>query len=318
MQIKNFFKKNYYANKIALVTGGSKGLGFILAKQLLQNQCKVYICARDEAELAEARSELNSPDLYTVVCDVSSRDAVDQMMKEILDTHGQIDFIFNNAGIITVGPMESFTEQRYKDCMDVMYWGIVNTTLSATPHMKERKSGHIINITSVGGLISVPHLLPYSAAKFAAVGFSEGCAAELRKDNVFVTTIVPGLMRTGSYVNALFPKDKKAEFKLFSFMSSLPLITLNPEKAARRILAATEKKRVLKILGLQTHAAVEFHHFFPGTTVKLFGLATSLLPYSETKKFEDGKSITERYQDAEIPGVRRIGEIAQEKYQPIA
>src|SRR5690606_19122277 len=127
--------------------------------------------------------------------------------------------------------------------MDVMYWGIFHTTFAVLPHMKERGEGQIINITSIGGKVSVPHLLPYSAAKFAAVGFSEGMTVELRKHNIFVTTVIPGLMRTGSYVNALFQKNDRLMFKIFSAISSAPLLTITAKKAARLTIRAIKGRK---------------------------------------------------------------------------
>jgi short-subunit dehydrogenase len=315
----DFRRRNYFKGKVALITGGSKGLGFVLAQHLLNKNANVAICARSLEELEDARSllEKNGHAVHTIICDVSDKNQVKAMIENVIDHYGQLDFIFNNAGIITVGSMETFKEEDYRASMDVMYWGIVNTTLSALPHMKKRRTGHIINITSVGGKVSIPHLLAYNSAKFAAVGFSEGIAAELRKDNIHVTTIIPGLMRTGSYVNALFPENKKDEFKIFSFMSSTPLLTLDADKAARRILKATEKKRIQKILGFQARAAIELHHFFPNFTVRMFGLLNRILPEEETpKKFEKGLHLTRKYKDAEVPGVREIGQRAQDEHQP--
>lgn len=306
-------------DKVVFITGGSKGLGFVLAKQLIEEGCKIALCARDFGELEKARTEIRNlgGEAYISVCDVADKNAVEQFTQKIIKHFGRIDILINDAGIIIVGAMESYSMKEYQDAMNIMYWGIVNTTLAVLPHMKSRKDGQIVNITSVGGKVSIPHLLPYSSAKFAAVGFSEGIAAELRKDNIYVTTIIPGLMRTGSYVNALFQKDNKKEFKLFSLMSTAPLITISAERAARKTIEAIKQKRVQKILGMPAKALIELNHFFPETTVKLFSVISRFLPSAEKPTtFETGKAIRDRYEDSELPFFEQIGKHAQKKHQP--
>lgn len=310
-------KINYFKDKVALITGGSKGLGLTIAEELLKAGAKVIICARDSNGLFSAQEHLKTygGQVEGYVCDVGNQSEVDRVICEVVANFGRIDLIFNNAGIITVGSMESLTEREYQKSLDVMYWGIVHTTTSAVPFMKKQGHGQIINITSIGGEISVPHLLSYSAAKFAAVGYSKGCASELRKDNIFVTTIVPGLMRTGSYVNAEFPKDKKEEFKLFSFLASTPGFTLSPQRAVRIILEATKEKKAYQILGLQNKLAIKFSQLFPNTVINLFSVVNRFLPYSEKEQYERGQSISEKFNDAEFKISHGFGKKAQQRHQ---
>lgn len=306
-------------HKVILITGGSKGLGFVLAKHLIKEDCKLALCARDPEELELAREELRKigGDALILVCDVSDKKAVDDLVMKVIDHYGHIDIVINDAGIIMVGAMESFTIEEYQEAMNVMYWGIVHTTSAVLPHMKRRKHGQIINITSVGGKVSIPHLLPYSAAKFAAVGFSEGISAELRKDNIFVTTIIPGLMRTGSYINALFQQNNKLEFRLFALMSTAPFITISADKAARMTIKAMKSKRALKVLGLPAQALIQLHHFFPETSIRLFGHLAKFIPSARSAtNFESGDDIRFKFPDAELPLFRNIGEHIQHKHQP--
>lgn len=309
---------SYLSDKVVLITGGSKGLGLTLAEHLIKENCKIAICARDEYELSQAKMHLLDlgAQVFTFKCDVADKEQVDFLLEAVIDHFGRLDILINNAGIIQVGPMEAFSYEDYQKAVEIMYWGMANTTLSVLPHMKERQKGHIVNITSIGGKVSVPHLLPYNSAKFAATGFSQGSAAELRKDNIIVTTIIPGLMRTGSYVNAFFQKGNKEEFKLFSFMSSAPLITLSADKAARRIIKAIKEKRSFKVIGIQARTLMELDHFFPNFTTSLFSFISKYIPASPEKiGLEKGKKITEKNEDAEVPGVRVIGKKAQEDHQ---
>jgi short-subunit dehydrogenase len=315
---KKAFGVTYLPNKVVLITGGSKGLGLVLAEQLIKEECSIAICARDEEELSKAREHLQKigADIYTYICDVSDRKQVEGLIDSVIHHFGKLDIVINNAGTIMVGPMETFRAEDYKKAMDVMYWGIANTTLSVLPYMKKRRQGHIVNITSIGGKVSVPHLLPYNSSKFAAVGFSEGIAAELRKDHIYVSTIVPWLMRTGSYVNAYFQKGNKKEFKLFSFMSSAPLLTLSAETAASKIIEAIKEKQAFKVIGVQARVAIEFHHFFPNLTPRIFSLLSRFIPANlEETRLERGKEITERDENAEVIGIRKFGEKAQNEHQ---
>src|SRR5205807_4694011 len=143
------------------------------------------------------------------------------------------------AGTISVGPIQTMTVEDFRDAMDVMFWGMVYTTLEALPHFQRNQHGRIVNITSIGGKISVPHLLPYSCAKFAAVAFSEGLRAELHGTGVQAITIAPGLMRTGSFLNAEFKGDDEREAAWFSLSASLPGPSMSATRAARQIISAT-------------------------------------------------------------------------------
>lgn len=300
--------------KTVLITGGTTGLGFELMRQLLKEECKVAVCARDSADLATLKE--NFPEVFTYRCDVGNKDEVEEMIQKTIEHFGHIDVVINNAGIIMVAPMEGFTQNDYEHAMSVMYWGIVNTTFAVLSHMKERRMGHIVNITSVGGKVSIPHLLPYSAAKFAAVGFSEGIAAELRQHNISVTTIIPGLMRTGSYINALFQEDSKDTFKIFSAISSAPGLTITAEKAAKGTIQAIKEKRSLKVLGVPAKALIELHHFFPETLSKIFTLTSEILPGEDTPDdLVKGIEIKEKFENSELPGFQILGENAQNEYQ---
>ena len=214
-----------FAGKIALITGGSRGLGLVLARHLVAAGAKVAICARDEEELERARQDLQSKgsDVFTVVCDLRDRDDVNRMVARVLEHYGQIDVLINNAGIISVGPFEEMTLDDFVEAMEANFWSGVYTTFAVLPEMRRRQTGRIVNITSIGGKIAAPHLLPYSASKFAFFGFSRGLRSELLKEGIVVTTVAPGLMRTGSPVNANFKGKNRLEYAWFSIADSLPL-----------------------------------------------------------------------------------------------
>jgi short-subunit dehydrogenase len=264
----------------ALITGGSRGLGLLIARELAGQGCRLAICARDADELERARANLalHGTQVETVVCDVAVRDEVDRMVEQVTRRFGQIDVLVNNAGVIQVGPLGNQTVDDFQSAMDIMYWGVVYPTLAVLPQMRARRSGRIVNVTSIGGKVSVPHLLSYSGAKFAAVGFSEGLTAEVAKDGISVTTIVPGLMRTGSHLHAVTKGQQEAEYTLFSLLGTLPLVSMDAERAAAQIVEAVRRGESVRFVGLTAMLAARFHGLFPGTTVEIMGLVDRLLP----------------------------------------
>ncbi len=278
------------ADKIVLITGGSRGLGLVMAQEFAARGAHLAICARDQQELDWAREELSriSAGVLAVRCDVTDREDVNAMVRQVTERFGRIDVLVNNAGIISVGPMESQNLPDYQEAMDVMFWGMVYPTLAVLPQMVRRRNGRIANITSIGGKISVPHLLPYNCAKFAAVGFSEGLRAELAKDGIKVSTVVPGLMRTGSHVNAYFKGNHGAEYTWFSLSATLPGISMPARRAARRVVEAVRHGDAEIILTPQAKLAVMFHGLFPGLTADVLGVANRLMPRYRRVEGEDG------------------------------
>lgn len=270
-----------FRGKVVLITGGSRGLGLAMAREFAQQGANLMLCARDPEELSAAKQDLEifPVQLATMVCNVTDQAEVTQLVDATLRRFGRIDILVNNAGQIQVGPLDSMTIEDFENAMDVMFWGPLYTTLAVTPHMRERRSGRIVNITSVGAKVSVPHLLPYSCAKFAAAAFSEGMRAELHGSGVKVVTIAPGLMRTGSHLNALFKGSKNREAAWFSLSASAPGISMSAEEAAMKILEATAAGRAERILGAPANILAQFHGLFPGLTSDLLGLVNQILPH---------------------------------------
>ncbi len=267
--------------KVVVITGGSRGLGYALAEECACRAANVVICARDERELRWAKEAIEQKygiEVMTQVCDVTVNDEVTEFITAVLARYGKIDVLINNAGTISVGPIEAQTLTDFQEAMDVMYWGILYPTLAIIPHMQGRGEGRIANITSFGGKVSVPHLVPYSAAKFAAVGLSEGLRAELLKDGIKVTTVCPGLMRTGSHLNAYFKGDNQKEFTWFAMGAALPVVSIHARRAARKIIDAVRHGDAELIITPQAKAAALFHGVFPGLTANILGVVNRFMP----------------------------------------
>lgn len=266
------------AGEVVLITGGSRGLGLAMARAFAEEGCPLALCARNGEALERARQDLEArgAQVLTIPCDVTIEEQARRAVETTIGHYGRLDILVNNAGIIQVGPVETMTLTDFGAAINVMFWGTVHMTLAALPHFLERGSGRIVNITSIGGKASVPHLLPYNSAKFATVGFSEGLRAELKPRGIQVTTIVPGLMRTGSYLNALFSTPGDSAW--FGVSASAPGITMSARRAARQIVMATRRGEAERVLTIPANLLAVFHGLFPGITSDMLGLVNRLLP----------------------------------------
>jgi NAD(P)-dependent dehydrogenase (short-subunit alcohol dehydrogenase family) len=279
MKLRKTRKRFTYAGRVAIITGGSRGLGFVLARQLRKEGARVVLLARNQEELVRAREMLGAGyNVLTIACDVASRTHVQQAIETVMQHFGRIDLLVNNAGVIQVGPLEHMAYGDYQHAMNVHFWGALHCIEAVLPHMRHQGAGRIVNIASIGGLIAVPHLAPYAASKFALVGYSDAVRSEVAKYGISVTTVCPGLMRTGSAVNALIKGRHEAEFAWFAALSSLPLVSIGGGRAARKIVEAarrgsphltiTPQARIVSILG----------RLMPNTLGRVMTLAVRLLP----------------------------------------
>lgn len=273
-------RRDRLEGKVALVTGGSRGFGLLLARELGRRGARVAICARDEGELERARTLLlaDGVDAIARPCDVGDADAVRRLVREVEARLGPVDVLVNNAGIIHVGPAEAMGLDDYRTAMQTMFWGAVHASEAVLPSMRARRRGTIVDVTSIGAVVAVPHLAPYSAAKFAHRGYSETLNAEVRKHGIRVVTVMPWLMRTGSVGQALVKGWRELEASVFAVAGSAPLVTRSAERNARRVVRAVERREPFLVLGVQAKAARLAHALFPRTTLALLGLVNRLLP----------------------------------------
>jgi NAD(P)-dependent dehydrogenase (short-subunit alcohol dehydrogenase family) len=229
--------------KVVIITGGSRGLGLALAEEFGRRGARLVLAARNEAELANARKQLldrgavrSADHVLLVVADLRKPEDATRLIEEASRRFGQVDVLVNNAGVITVGPIENQSLEQFRDVMDANFYSGLHCTLAVLPQMLRRGAGSIANVTSIGGRIAVPHLLPYTASKFASVGFSEGLGMEVRSKGIRVTTICPGLMRTGSHRNAYFTGNASQEYRWFSMAANTPGASTSARHAARKIV----------------------------------------------------------------------------------
>ena len=293
-------------NAVVLITGGSRGLGFAIASRFAHKSAigkggnvRLVLSARNRAELEDAQAALiaQHPHLapehfYLVVADLSVRAECERLVREAITHFGRIDVLVNVAGIIQVGPIEVQTPENFERTMRINFFAAANTILAALPHLRNQsplpgwgRRAAIVNIASIGGKVAVPHMLPYTASKFALVGFSEGLHAELRHKGIRVTTVCPGLMRTGGEAHAEFLGDAEAERRWFSLGTKTPIVSVSARHAASRIYSAVSSGRAEITISPQAWVLARKAALFPETMQHASALANRyILPKAPTEE----------------------------------
>jgi short-subunit dehydrogenase len=266
--------------KVVLITGGSRGLGLVLARHICARGGNVALIARDAEELARAKSDLATRrnTVVTIQCDLLDSEQIQAAVRRVIDRFGKIDILINNAGIIEVGPLEHLMREDFERAIRLHFWAPFELISQVVPEMRIWGGGRIVNISSIGGKVAMPHMASYSASKFALTGFSDAIRAELARDNIHVTTVAPGLMRTGSHVNAKFKGRHDDEFAWFAASAGAPLISMNADRAARKILAACRRGQPSLTLTFAARKIVLGNALFPNLTGYLMKFVNRLLP----------------------------------------
>ena len=282
-------------DKVALISGGSRGLGLVLARHICQQGGKVALLARDPDELARAKADLTARggNVFTVECDLLDRDQIHDAVRKVIDHFDRIDILINNAGIIEVGPLDHMTREDYDRAMKLHFWAPYELISQIVPEMRLRGGGRIVNISSIGGKVAVPHFAPYSASKFALTGFSDAIRIELARDDIQVTTVAPGLLRTGSHVKAKFKGNHNAEFAWFSAGAGAPLLSLDADRAARKIIAAFRRGQPSLTLTFAARGAIAGNALFPNLTGYAMKIVNGFLPDAADENGEHSRTGSE-------------------------
>lgn len=320
--VRRRFRQRSLDGQVVLITGASRGLGLALAEAFGKRGAKLAIVARDPWELDRARLLLSErgaaaeSEVLVIPADLRKREEAEQAVARATEHFGRVDVLVNNAGVITVGPVENQTAQDFRDVMESNFFTGVHCALAVAPQMLARRRGTIVNIASIGGKMAVPHLLPYTASKFAVVGFSEGLHAELRQKGVHVLTVCPGLMRTGSHVSAHFSGDREREYRWFSTAANLPGLSTSAACAARRIVRAVQCRETEIAITPQAIVASRLAHLAPEIVVRAMSMVNRVLPAASSRSGEPRRGAEVRGQDW-LPA-RTMGEAAARRYNQSA
>jgi NAD(P)-dependent dehydrogenase (short-subunit alcohol dehydrogenase family) len=268
-----------FTGRVVVITGGSRGLGLVLARRLSAEGARLCLLARNEEELARASEQFPpGSEVMTLRCDIRRRADVRAAVDSILERWSVIDVLINNAGVIQVGPLEHMTPSDFENAMATHFWGPLHLMFEIVPSMRRRGFGRIVNISSIGGRIAVPHLAPYCASKFALAGLSDAVRTELDQYGIRVTTVAPGLMRTGSPVNATVKGQHEAEYAWFAISDSLPGMTASAETAATEIIEACRYGDPELTITLPAKLAIIANHVAPAAIARAMILANRFLP----------------------------------------
>ena len=282
----------FYRGKIALITGGSRGLGLQIAKEICARAGKVVLLARDTGELAHAKSELDrlGAEVFPIQCDLLETAQTQSAVQQALQHFGRIDILINNAGTIEVGPLAHMQFKDFDRAIRLHFWAPYILQFLIVPQMRAKGGGRIVNISSIGGRIAVPHLAPYSASKFALAGFSDAIRAELAANKIHVTTVTPGMMRTGSEVHAKFKGDHAAEYRWFNSSMRIPFASISVERAARKIVNACARGQSVLAMPFATHLIIAANAAFPNLMAHAMKMFTRTLPAEVSSSGNEARS----------------------------
>lgn len=272
-----------FRGKTVLITGGSRGLGLAMARQFAWEGARLILVARDRAELQRAADDLwrrGASQPLTIAADVRQEGQVREVMAQAAAFSPRLDVLINNAGQITVGPLHTMTRNDFEEAMALHFWAPLLMMQEALPMLKKGGLKRIVNIASFGGRIAVPHMAPYCASKFALVGLSQAVRSEVAEQGVRVTTVCPGLVRTGSHLNAIFKGSYEEEFAWFSTGAALPGGASKADRAARLIVEACRAGQADLVITPQARAAILAQALFPNTTARVLEFVNRLLPHA--------------------------------------
>jgi NAD(P)-dependent dehydrogenase (short-subunit alcohol dehydrogenase family) len=266
--------------RVVLVTGGGRGLGYATARAFAARGARLAICGRDSDVVRRAEQALRDgrADVHGSACDAADPIQVADWIAGVLARFGQIDVLVNNAGQCFVGPAADLDAADMADAMRNIFWSVYHPTMAVLPHLRGRRFGRIVNVTSIGGRVPTPHQAAYNAGKHAATGFSSTLAVELRKDGVRVSTVLPPPLDDGAPLHVHFNGDAEAEFRWFARTLTSPLRATGTERTAAVIVDAAEHGDVERAVSPLSWLTQRAAGAAPGLTSRLLGLVDRRLP----------------------------------------
>lgn len=254
-------------NKVAAVTGAASGIGRMLAVHLAEQGCHLAISDVDEAGLQQTASMINNNGMKvtTHVIDVADREQVYAYARDVVDRHGCVHILINNAGVVVTDTVEDVCYEDFEWIMGINLWGVVYGCKAFLPHLKEQKEAHIVNISSVNGIFTNPNNGPYCTTKFAVRGFTETLCQELKKSTVRVTCVHPGGISTNIVRNARFYKAVDPDMDHSNTIDVFDrfIAHTTADKAARIIISGIRKNKHRIMVGPDAYVYDWLKRLFP-------------------------------------------------------
>ncbi len=267
-------------DKVIVITGAASGIGRALALCLAREGSALAVSDIHREGLLETAAMIEGtvPRVTTHVLDVADRALVYRTAGEIYALHGQVDVIINNAGTAIAESLEDVTYRDFERIMDVNFWGVVYGTKAFLPYLKQRPQGHIVNISSIDGILSFPCSGPYCVSKFAVRAFTEGLFQELRGTDVTVTCVIPGGIRTAIHRNARFFKTADPLMTREESIAYLEKAAMtSAEKAARIIVKGIKRNKSRILIGPDARIMELIHRVSPlGATIGIAHIMKNL------------------------------------------
>jgi NAD(P)-dependent dehydrogenase (short-subunit alcohol dehydrogenase family) len=262
------------SEKTAAITGAGSGIGRALALRLSEEGCNLALSDINQQGLEATQDLLKSRPIkvHAVKVDVSDKDQVYAWAEQAAREFGQVDMVINNAGVAVYDRLENISYEDFNWLFNINFWGVVFGTRAFLPHLRKRPEAHIVNISSLNGMVPFPFNGPYNCAKFAVRGFNKTLVQELAGSNVRITSVHPGGIRTDIARNARFRKQNDQDLEhddvtgMFARVSRMPA-----EEAARKIIKGVKKNRERLMIGIDAKVIDLSSRIAPVTTTKITG-----------------------------------------------
>jgi len=262
-----------FTGKVAAITGAGSGMGRALALSLAKQGCHVAISDVDADALRETESLIKSG--VKVTChtiDVSNRLDVKNYASAVEQQHGKVNMVFNNAGVTVIDTVEHMSLEDFEWLMNINFWGVVYGTRAFLPFLKEQPEAHIINTSSIFGVVAVPTQSAYNASKFAVRGFTYALRQELAETQIGVSCVQPGGVKTNIVKNSRFvPNDNTSPTKEEVVEQFESVAGLTSDQAADQILAGVKKNKAQILIGKDAKLIALLERIMPTGYLKLLG-----------------------------------------------
>lgn len=306
--------------RVVVVTGGGRGLGFAVARAFAARGCKLAICGRDGDVIARAVEELGryGVDVFGDTCDVSEPAQVEMFIEQVLTHYCAIDVLINNAGQCFVGPAVELRAAELDEAFRNIFWVHYHPTMQVLPHMRQRGTGRIVNISSIGGKLPLPHQAAYVAAKYATTGWTQALSTELAKENIYVSTVTPPPLRNGAPLHVHFGGRKEDEFRWFTRVLTSSWMATSARRTARVIVDAAEHGDFERSVSVACWFATRAHGLAPNLMGRALAWMERGLPEAASpghaSEMELGQSVLARTHDEELQRLGARARVHAQRY----